>query len=299
MALLAEVILPLPLEQTYTYAVPDALVPHVRPGCRVLVPFGSRRLTGLVGEVREHDREEDGLKLVEDVLDEEPSLTAELLRLTKWIADYYVCGWGEVVKAALPTGTDVEGDYIVRPASLGSNGAADKLTQRILRYVSSHEEVALSTLRKEVRGTTLPLLRRMERQGLVTLEQETGSARISVKREKYVRLAPEYRSPEAHASLKEQLRGAKQAALADLLCELLSRGETEPRQADLLARAGAGASSLHSLETRGVVEILERETLRSPLPMARAERMGTAPAHVLHEGQAGALDQIVDAIKAD
>lgn len=299
MALLAEVILPLPLEQTYTYIVPDALEPHARCGCRVLVPFGSRRLAGLIAEVTEHDRATDGLKAIEDVLDEEPSLTPELLRLTKWIADYYVCGWGEVVKAALPTGTDVEGDYIVRSVSLVPNGAADKLTQRIVRYVSGHDQVDLSALRKEVRGATLPLLRRMELHGYVTLERETSRARVRVKREKYVRLAGSYQSPETRAALKGQLKGPKQAAVVDLLLELNAAGDAEPRQAHLLARAGAGTSTLRSLEARGVVEVIERETLRSPLSMTSAERTGAAPAHVLHEGQARALDQIVDALKAE
>ncbi|HET6567394.1 MAG TPA: primosomal protein N', partial [Rhodothermales bacterium] len=259
MALLAEVILPLPLEQTYTYVIPEALEPYALPGCRVLVPFGSRRLTGLIAEARGCDHETDGLRAIEDVLDEEPSLTAELLRLTKWISAYYVCGWGEAVKAALPTGTDVEGDYVVRLVSHGANGEADKLTQRILRYVSRHEQVALSTLRKEVRGATLPLLRRIEGRGLVMLEEETERARVKVKREKHVRLAPAYGSPEAKEGVKGQLKGAKQTALVELLFDLATEGALEFRQADLLARAGAGASTLHSLESRGIIEVVERE----------------------------------------
>ena len=108
----AEVVLPLPLDQAYSYRVPDDLTDGAVAGARVLVPFGPRRLTGLVTALRETDAEEGAaLKPILDVLDETPSFTKEMLRLTKWMADYYVCGWGEVVKAALPTGTDVATEH--------------------------------------------------------------------------------------------------------------------------------------------------------------------------------------------
>lgn len=297
MAVLAEVILPLPLEHTYTYAVPDALEGQSRPGCRVLVSFGSRRMTGYIAEARDGDVE--GLKSIEDVLDEEPSLTPELLRLTKWIADYYVCGWGEVVKAALPTGTDVETDLVVRLALLAPEGEVDRLTRRILRYLSDHDEAHLSTLRKEVRGTTLTQIRQMERQGLVTVEQETGRARVQVKREKYIRLAPAYDSPQAWSALPGHVKGAKQAAVLDMLIQMSAAGEQVPRLADVLARVGAGASTAHSLERRGMVEVFEQETIRTPLAMARAVKAGTAPDHMLHEGQERALSAIGGALREE
>ncbi|HET6566495.1 MAG TPA: primosomal protein N', partial [Rhodothermales bacterium] len=87
--------------------------------------------------------------------------------------------------------------------------------------------------------------------------------------------------------------------LVELLFDLATEGALEFRQADLLARAGAGASTLHSLESRGIIEVVERETLRSPLSMTRSERAGSAPVYAMHEGQTHALGQIVDALKAE
>ena len=100
-----QVVLPLPLDEAYTYLVPESLQEAAKVGCRVLVPFGPHRLTGVVVG---HGGAADGhrLKPILDVLDEEPSLTPELLRLTRWIADYYVCSWGETIKAALPSGRE-------------------------------------------------------------------------------------------------------------------------------------------------------------------------------------------------
>src|SRR5690554_5137984 len=107
------VVLPLPVEKGFTYAVPADVGNQPLLGCRVLVPFGRKKLTGVV--VAE-DPEIDGsfkIRPLADVLDDEPSLTPELLRLTKWIAGYYVCGWGEAARAALPPGTDVRTRTIV------------------------------------------------------------------------------------------------------------------------------------------------------------------------------------------
>src|SRR4051812_5856625 len=73
---------------TYTYAVPPALGPRIEPGARVLIPFGARRRAGIVlGVVT--DPGEGKLREIEGVLDDEPLLSAEVLALTKWAADYY------------------------------------------------------------------------------------------------------------------------------------------------------------------------------------------------------------------
>lgn len=292
---LAEVILPLPLDQTYTYLVPDALEEHARVGCRVLVPFGNRRLTGVITEMRQADHEAENLKPIEDVLDEVPSLSSELLRLTKWIAEYYVCGWGEVVKAALPTGTDVESEYVVRFASLPLDGApTDKLARRVLHYLSTHEEAALSGLRKAVKGITLAQLRRLEQQGLVTIELEMSRARVRIKYEKAVRLAPAYRTLDKE-QLKAQAKGVKQVAVLEALADAAARGETTLSQPDVLARANASAATLRGLVSRGIIEILEREVVRAPFgSSARAPHH--APSHELHEGQKYALDKIHKAL---
>src|SRR5690606_25081684 len=75
---------------------------------RVRVPFGPRRLIGVVVATARDNEPDARLKPIEAVLDDRPALTDELLRLTRWIADYYVCSWGEALRAALPPGGDVQ-----------------------------------------------------------------------------------------------------------------------------------------------------------------------------------------------
>jgi len=110
-----DVVLPIPVDQAYTYRLPDALAAEAQVGARVLVPLRNRRLTGVVvDEGPPADTLDFAVKDVIDVLDDVPVCTAELLDLTRWIADYYVCSWGEALKAALPAGTTVESRRTLR-----------------------------------------------------------------------------------------------------------------------------------------------------------------------------------------
>ncbi len=96
-----DVALPVPVDRLFTYELPLTLGDHLQTGCRVLVPFGSRRLTGVV--LRMHDTAPDhDLREVISVLDAEPVLDSELLRLGQWIAEYYCAPIGEVLKGMLP-----------------------------------------------------------------------------------------------------------------------------------------------------------------------------------------------------
>ncbi|MBI3682143.1 MAG: primosomal protein N' [Acidobacteria bacterium] len=101
-----DVSLPVPLDQHFTYELPETLRHRVRRGCRVLAPFGARKLTGFV--VRVHDE----TPLVETrqvlrLLGEEPALDEELLGLGEWIANYYCAPLGEVYRAMTPLASEV------------------------------------------------------------------------------------------------------------------------------------------------------------------------------------------------
>ena len=195
-----DVVLPLPIDQPFSYRVPDELAGDAREGCRVLVPFGPRRLTGLVVAVREDGGEEAGkLKPVLDVLDDEPSFTPEMLRLTKWMADYYVCGWGEVAKAALPTGTDVGTEHRLVRTGAPAAGAAHPKARAVLRFMEAHPEASVSALRQQVKDVPMALLRRLERDGLLRIEEEVSQPKVSVRFEKHLRFAPAFRHAGAAA----------------------------------------------------------------------------------------------------
>ena len=144
-----EVVFNRPLDHPYTYAVPEKLVDRIAVGVRVQVPFGrgNKPTVGFcVGLVAE--KPERAVKPIQDVLDAEPMVTAELIQLTRWMADYYLCGWGQVLNAVIPSGAKAKAGSravqmieplppILRPAELPKLSAQQK---RALELLEAHGE---------------------------------------------------------------------------------------------------------------------------------------------------------------
>src|SRR5437660_6077802 len=120
--LYCDVSLPVPLDQPFTYSLPETLRHRVRPGCRVLVPFGPRKLTGVV--LRTHTEKpsaptREALRL----LDEEPAIGEELMTLAHWIASYYCAPLGEVLRAMTPLAADIRRSKIYSLTQAGRDAA--------------------------------------------------------------------------------------------------------------------------------------------------------------------------------
>ncbi len=98
-----DVSLPVPLDRHFTYELPLTLRHRVQPGCRVVAPLGSRKLTGIVLRVHDEASSAD-FREVLALTDEEPVLEPELIQLAQWIAEYYCAPLGEVLKGMLPLG---------------------------------------------------------------------------------------------------------------------------------------------------------------------------------------------------
>lgn len=129
-------ILPVPLDCTFTYSVPDIFAGKVKAGMRVVVPFGkTKTYTALCVDITDekpNDIECGKIKDIYSVLDDSPMLLPEQLRLWGWISDYYMSPIGDIYKAALPAGLKAEDGY--RPKTETYIALAD-------RY---HSEQALS-----------------------------------------------------------------------------------------------------------------------------------------------------------
>ncbi len=101
-ATVAEIAVPVPIDRPFTYGVPDRLADGVVPGARVLVPFGPRRLLGVVVEVRPRKDTDIKLKEIVAIVDRTPVLPPELLSFLREVASYYLAPLGEVLALALP-----------------------------------------------------------------------------------------------------------------------------------------------------------------------------------------------------
>jgi primosomal protein N' (replication factor Y) (superfamily II helicase) len=150
-----DVALPVPLDMVFTYRVPAETTPVV--GGRVLVPFRQRRMTGIVVEL--HDRKPSvATKTVQSVLDVSPVLDDQLLRLGRWIADYYLAPLGEVFRTMLPLNAEFkrgtayritkDGQLALHLAGMSGSSARSQRTPeeqaaefRVLDYLAAQESV--------------------------------------------------------------------------------------------------------------------------------------------------------------
>lgn len=122
--LYVEVILPLPLDGTFTYSVPDTLAPQVRMGVRVVVPLGRSKTYTAMAVSTHNDKPKFDTRDIIQVVDDSPVLPERQLRLWQWISTYYMCALGDVFKAALPAGLKAEDGYrpkTVRCVTLPAN----------------------------------------------------------------------------------------------------------------------------------------------------------------------------------
>src|SRR5947207_4355427 len=111
-----DVALPVPLDTSFTYGVANGMQPVI--GGRVLVPFRQQRLSGIVVNLHDH-KPEVQTKSVIETLDSEPVLDPSLMRLAKWIADYYLAPLGEVFRTMLPLGAEFKRAYGYRITEAG------------------------------------------------------------------------------------------------------------------------------------------------------------------------------------
>jgi len=148
-----DVALPVPLDTVFTYRSSTDAAPLV--GGRVLVPFRQQRLTGIVVEL--HDRKPSvATKTILSVLDATPVLDEQLLRLGRWIADYYLAPLGEVFRTMLPLGAEFkrsigyriteEGQMALHLAGMSGSSARSRRAPeeqaaefRVLDYLAGHE----------------------------------------------------------------------------------------------------------------------------------------------------------------
>src|SRR5215470_2911523 len=137
---IAQVVVELPLETPLDYRIPPDLGAGCRIGQRVLVPLAKRQVLGYIVGLASTSTVAD-LKDVVEILDETPLLTPALLQLTRWIAEYYLCPWGQVLKAAVPEGFRIQTEavYTLMAQAQGNPPAWPQgRAGEVLQYLADH-----------------------------------------------------------------------------------------------------------------------------------------------------------------
>jgi len=259
----SDIALPLPLDQAFTYRIPEGMEPQV--GARVLVPFRQQRMSGIVTEL--HDRKPTAqTKNVISVLDAAPVLDEQLLKLGKWISDYYLAPLGEVFRTMLPLAAEFKRVITYRIAAqgqlalhlAGTSGSsarsrktpADQLVEvRVLESLAEGEPIKEAALRSATRAS-MSVLNGMVRKKWIVREDlsDANDAARTVKI--------------AILTTGEGKLNANQKLLLDTLAGAGGRLAVETLQTLEIPR-----STLNTLVKRGLIEIIEEaaELTRSRL----------------------------------
>ena len=286
------VALPLPVDTTYSYLVPDALEDLVHVGSLVLVPVRQRRLNGVViGFEETNTTTPYKLRQIIDIVESEPVVSEEMLALTRWIAHYYVCGWGEALRATFPSGIEqreISRIYLVNEAV----PAWSALPPQLLSYLVEHGGTATpGGLKQAGLRTTSSTLRTAERRGAIKLEKVLKKPKVRTQYARHITITPPFDNVAALKDIKLQLRGAKQKAILDVLMIFLNSGESEPPLQDVLLRANASASSAQTLIRKGILTLTEKEVVRVPSWLKSAPIEPSTPPDY-HPAQREALTEI-------
>ncbi|HZS08653.1 MAG TPA: primosomal protein N' [Blastocatellia bacterium] len=320
----AEVAIPLYVFQTFTYGLPESFAAQAQPGCRVLVPLGKQLITGYIVDLHDSleeaglDAESTEVKFVEELFDTEPLVTAEMLELTKWIADYYFAPWGEVIKSCLPAGINAEAETILSITTEGRAVLAAAFARQnqpttkvqALALVAEEGMLDARVLAKHFNKVRAgAIIRELERSGWITVQRQMQDAAVKPKRQQAVRL----RSAECGVRIEEKSDGAGERYSTASVSERVSAADTAPSPvlteqqkrvlavlaaspeplslADLTESADVSGSVIRTLERKGVVEVFTREVRRDPL--AHLKNLEADDLTLSHKQQSA-----LDAIKA-
>jgi|SRR5579863_1095480 len=254
-----DVSLPVPLDQPFTYLLPETLRQRVQTGCRLLVPFGKRTVAGVVlrthGEAPAAEPRE-ALRL----LDEEPVLDAGLLKLGRWISEYYCAPLGETLRAMTPLAADIRRGKVYSLTSSGHDSArqfhfddsSPDPAGELLRLLDGRPLSGAYLARKVPKAAAV--LRALEKKGLVEAEDRTAQRhhRIAPAPEPGGEPAPAIaprlpRTLNAHQAIAfASIRAALEAGqfTAFLLEGITGSGKTEVYLSAIEAALGHGKSAL-------------------------------------------------------
>ena len=261
----AELALPVAVDRTFTYLVPPDLERYAVPGVRATVPFGGKYLTGVIVALPA-STDVPGLRPVRDILDAAPVLTAELLALCRWIAEYYMAPPGEVVRAALPQGLASRSRRLVRLAAQDATARIAELAgrspqrSRLLALLAAEGPAHADTLRRKLGVRSIhPLLHELAGSGDVTLEEVLPAARGKALFKPFVLVAAlDPARLEAFAATLPPRRKKTQEAVRRVAG--LRSGDAAPFPlAEFLRRAGISSALARELEAAGLLAMEMRE----------------------------------------
>ncbi|MCH2197070.1 primosomal protein N' [Kordia sp.] len=258
MANFIDVILPIPLQRLFTYSISGAEAQFLQQGMRVAVPFGKSKVyTALVYKIHQTAPEIYEAKEIQQILDEQPIITAQQLKHWEWIASYYMASLGEVFRSAVPSAFLLESETIISKYSTAEVDESQLKDDEFLIFEALQHQALLkiqeisSILGKK---NVLPVLKRLIDKEVIQVYEEIYE-QYKPKLVRYVKLHTNYTSEESLQILLDSLNRAKKQREVILTLFSISASTKRPITVKELAKQSNTSSSvIKALIDKGVLE---------------------------------------------
>ena len=253
-----DVILPIPLKRQFTYSVSSDEASLLKQGMRVAVPFGKTKIyTGIVYAVYKDNPPPYETKPIDQILDNYPIVNSFQIKHWEWMASYYMCTLGEVIRAAVPSAFLLESETIIilsEKKSVLEEGLSD---DEFLVYEALQQQSMLhiNDIRAVLdRKNVVKVLHNLLQKGVVMVQEELYE-QYKPKLKRYLRLAVSYTSEENLKDLLDKLKRAPKQREVLMTLFVLSSQEKKPvSSAALQKKSNVTSSVLKTLIDKGILE---------------------------------------------
>ncbi|HMR15252.1 MAG TPA: primosomal protein N' [Mariniflexile sp.] len=252
-----DVIIPVPLQKLFTYSITAAEARFLKVGMRVAVPFGKSKIyTGIVADIHLNAPTVYEAKEIHQILDEGPIVNRNQLQLWHWIAHYYMCTLGDVMRAALPNAFILESETVITKHVK----AIDETTLKddeFLVYEALQQQPSLKI--HDIanildRKNVLPVIKRLLEKEAISIEEEVYE-KYKPKLQRYVKLHAHFSSEAALQKLLDDLsRAPKQHQVILTLFSISATTKKPVKVADLSKESDASSTIIKSLIDKGILE---------------------------------------------
>lgn len=253
-----DVILPIPLEKSFTYSITSAEADFLTVGMRVAVPFGKSKIyTAIVHRIHNEKPLVYEAKDIHQILDEVPIVTSIQLRHWEWISEYYMCTLGEVMRAALPSAFVLESETVVSKNNDTILNDEDLKDDEFLVYEALHHQTSLKI--QDIMGildkkNVLPVIKRLLERDAISVQEEVYE-KYRPKLVRFVKLHSAYTSQEKLQQLMEDLSNApKQRDVVMTLFSISAKTKKPIKVSDLSEESEASSAIIKSLIDKGILE---------------------------------------------
>jgi primosomal protein N' (replication factor Y) len=253
-----DVILPIPIEKSFTYSITKSEANFLHIGMRVAVPFGKSKIyTAIVHSIHDQEPLIYEAKDIHQILDEIPVVTSNQIKHWEWISSYYMCTLGEVMRAALPSAFILESETVISRNNEITLNDEDLKDDEFLVYEALHHQTSLKI--QDVMGildkkNVFPVIKRLLERDAISVQEEVYE-KYKPKLVRFVKLNSAYTSQEKLQELMADLSNApKQRDVIMTLFSISAKTKKPIKFSDLSEESDASAAILKTLIDKGILE---------------------------------------------